>query len=51
MLEFASGGDVMTRIEDLLNRKAHFSEKTAAKMFKQMLLAVQYCHKKVCVAA
>ena len=47
ILEYACGGDVMTRIEDFLERKAHFSERTAARMFKQMLLAVQHCHKNV----
>jgi hypothetical protein len=51
VLEFASGGDVMSRIEEYLTRKAHFSEKVAAKMFKQMLLAVQHCHKQVRAAA
>jgi len=44
VLELANGGDVMTRIEELVSRNDHFSEKVASRMFKQMLQAVKHCH-------
>lgn len=46
VLELANGGDVMTRIEKLLEKSEHFSEKVASKLFRQMLEAVKDCHAK-----
>lgn len=49
VLDLATGGDVMGRIEKMLERGVHFSEKVAAKYYKEMLLAVKHCHDKLVV--
>ena len=40
-LRLCTGGELFERI----TRAGHFSEKQAAIMFKQILLALHYCHK------
>ena len=45
VLEVASGGELMDRIVKL----NHFSEKVAAFYFRQMLLALDHCHRKLVV--
>lgn len=47
VLERATGGEVMTRITQLVDAGLRFSEKVASQMFKQMLAAVKHCHDKV----
>lgn len=49
VLELASGGDVMSRIEKMLERGEHFSEKVASRYFLQMLQAVKHCHDRLVV--
>ncbi|RYG50149.1 hypothetical protein EON67_05820 [archaeon] len=44
VLELATGGDVMGRIEKMLENHEHFSEKVASRYFQQMLLGVKHCH-------
>jgi len=45
-MELCSGGEVMEEIERLLKAKKHFKEKDAANIVKQILHAIDYCHKK-----
>jgi hypothetical protein len=49
VLELATGGDVMGRIEKMLERGEHFSERVASRYFKHMLLSVKHCHDKLVV--
>ena len=49
VLELANGGDVMSRIEEMLAKGEHFSEKVASVYFQQMLLGVKHCHSKLVV--
>lgn len=40
----------MTRVEELVAKHYHFSERVASRMFQQMLLAVKHCHDHVSAA-
>lgn len=49
VMELADGGDVMSRIEELLQADKHFTEALASSYFKQMLEGVKHCHDKLVV--
>lgn len=44
IMEECSGGELFDRIIDRINKKAMFTEKEAAFIFKQMMSAICYCH-------
>lgn len=49
VMDLVNGGDVMSRIEQLLELNQHFSEKVASGFFRQMLAAVRHCHSRLVV--
>jgi calcium-dependent protein kinase len=49
IMEECTGGELFDRIIERIQKKDMFSEKEAAKMFKQMMAAICYCHgQKIC---
>jgi len=48
-MEECTGGELFDRIIDRVNKKALFTEREAAIIFKQMMAAICYCHgQKIC---
>lgn len=45
IMEECTGGELFDRIIDKLQNDTIFTEREAAKIFKQMILAIAYCHK------
>jgi calcium-dependent protein kinase len=45
VMEECTGGELFDKIIDRLQNDSIFTEKEAAKIFKQMMMAIAYCHK------
>ena len=44
IMEYCQGGELFKKINELAENDQSFSEKEAVKVFKQLMLAVSYCH-------
>ena len=45
IMELCTGGELFDRIVDNTEKEIQFTEKQAAEIFKQMMSAINYCHK------